>query len=226
MTMATTTTATHPAVLAYANWFTEYELDKQRQRNPERLAQLLAENPSAIDDFRNGWIETGNQLASDIVNRTEAFCKKVSYGAFHPSNKATRQLFEAITGISLSDGVETSRKQVHAYAGDVYAQWLSDRQREQDAKEEAAALAESAAKADRLIAIYAKISADTMIEGDQLVDACKALGVVLPIQTIGLIRRRVRTINSCSATISSGKSLSNSPYFAYRDCQKILAERV
>ena len=131
--MPTTTTATHPAVLAYANWFTEHEIDKQRQRNPERLAQLLAENPSAIDDFRNSWIETGNQLASDIVNRTEAFCKKVSYSAFHPSNKATRQLFEAVTGISLSDGVETSRKQGHAYAGDVYTQWLSDRQREQDA---------------------------------------------------------------------------------------------
>ena len=102
------------AVNAYAEFFVTNELKRHSQ---EKIDKLLAENPTAIDDFRAGWQQKARDLANDITAISHEFLKRFRQGLLYPSNQASRKLFTAITGLALPSTVSGTEAVVGQYCG-------------------------------------------------------------------------------------------------------------
>lgn len=218
------------AVRRYADWFVANELKRQPQ---EKLSKLLAENPGAIDSYRQGWIDTGNALVASILSKGELFIKKASYGAFHPSNPTTRRLFTDVTGIDLPSTVSGTKQVIENYCGDALRQYREARDAERDAKEAAARAKEKEAAARLLADAEARVLACSGVTGGAVVDLCRRYGIDLPPQTIGCLRRRVVSIAGdgehvsmkYQRTKSGGKSYPQGAAEAFGKLVAVLRER-
>jgi len=75
-----------------------------------------------------------------------------------------------------------------------------------------------------IVALKASVLEDKTIDAGQLIDLAKHLGIEIHSRTIGMLRKRVVSLNSSSARIR-GKGLpSNSPYSLYKQCRNLLLE--
>lgn len=86
---------------------------------------------------------------------------------------------------------------------------------EKQAADAAKAAEKERARVARVEGIIARIKNDEMVSGDELVDAARHLGIEVHIRTIGMLRERVKSINSGQAKITGERSIGNSGYELY-----------
>lgn len=201
------------AIRRYADSKYRHEIDYQKQYNPERLAAVPQ---TELDRYRSECLANAEQVAAEIDDKTKcavAFLR----GRFHPSNDWSRRLFSDLTGIALPPTVAGTDTVFQAYCGAEIDAEHERKRIEQEAKESAAREAEQRKRDERKAKLSAKVAANESIPGDDLAELCGMLGIELHPRTIGTLRKRVRSINSQSATIV-GKGLSDAAYHAYLSC--------
>ena len=195
--------------------------DTQREY-PERLAKALAANPNQMEEWLAGIHEEIRLMAAWIMDK-DACCAKHGRCAFHPSNKMTRRLFAALTGIKLPATVQMTHAVMLDYLG-------RDRVAAIDAKREAERVAEETAKRDkreadkaaRLERIKQQMVADTAIGGDELLDIARTLGIDVHPRTAGMLKRRVNSIRRGQAGIVKGGSVQ-AAFDLYKQCLVLFA---
>jgi len=193
------------AIREYAEYFVKLELERHSQ---EKINKLLLENPKAIDEYRNGWIESGRELCEQILTKHDTFLKRFRQGMLRPDNKASRRLFSAVTGVSLPSTVGGTDATVSAWLGDALTDY-DRRMAEQRAAEKAAKDAKEAekqaqakAKADEEMRQYEeKLLQGERIPGSMVEDLCRKHGIEMHLRTIGCLRSR---ITSMQMTDSNG----------------------
>jgi hypothetical protein len=133
-------------------------------------------------------------------------------GTFHPSNRYYRKLFKIVTGIELPNGSNDTREAVIKWVGQDKIDALNKAKEDEKAAERAI---EAQKEAERINNIKDKVIKDESITGDELVDLARSLNIEIHSRTVGMLRNRVRGINSSQARIS-GKSTGNSPWQLYK----------
>lgn len=214
--------AIEQAVKEYADWF----IQQERKRLAENPAEVADKNYTAEEtaQFEAGWHTAGRQLATAILEKSDYFCARVCNGMLHPDNKASRRLFEQVTGLKLPRTVKGTADVVGEYA------WvqLADYRRRRDT----AAALEAAKKQDAANAQYMeyielisdKVAAGEQIAGNELLNLATFLGVNIPPRTVGAIRKHVVTIGPTVGTFRTCKPPQNI-YEIYRRCrEKLLSE--
>lgn len=100
------------AVDEYAETLLQNQEAIEKERNPARYEKNIN------DDIREQYRVKHRKIAETIVdsiNDPEALKNSLNKGHFHPDNKTTRKLFEAVTGITLPDGAKKTEQAINAY---------------------------------------------------------------------------------------------------------------
>lgn len=202
------------AVLRFAQKMIDNELAHHQEHRPEALAALPA---TELDGYKKGERIKAYSLADEIEDKSLCFLRHQRSG-FDTHNTATRSLFFGITGIALPSTNRETDAVVRAYCGaETVARIEAQQKNERNAADTAKRL-ETQRKIDaRKATLSAKVAANESIPGDDLAELCGMLGIELHPRTVGMLRKRVRSINANSASIV-GKGLSNAAYHAYMNC--------
>lgn len=200
-------------VLRFAQKMIDNELAFHREHRPEALAALPQ---NELEAFKKGERIKAYSLADEIENKSLCFLRHQRCG-FDTHNTETRSLFFGITGIALPSTNRETDAVVRAYCGEVCARIEEQQAAEREAKEKEKALAEQKKRDARKAQLSAKVAANESIPGDDLAELCGMLGIELHPRTVGMLRKRVRSINAHSASIV-GKGLSDAAFHAYLNC--------
>jgi hypothetical protein len=201
------------AVLRYADKIIENELAFHREYRPELLAALPV---AELEAYKKGERIKAYSLADEIDDRQLCFLRHQRCG-FDTSNNWTRRLFVDLTGIPLPSTNRETDIVLRQYCGEVCVGIEAEQQREREAKEQAKQAAEQVKRDTIKAKLSARVAVNESISGEELAELCSMLGIELHPRTIGLLRKRVRAINSGSASIV-GKGLSDAAYGAYLSC--------
>lgn len=188
--------------------------------SPENMAKVT---PERVAEKRQELVAWGEQLVESFKSK-EATWEAYQRGRFSYSNKHSRALFEEATGISLGKSDASAKIALEAYVGADVIEARTQRLRsEYQARQQAAAEKEAKRRAEYIAALTTAIKADVAIEGTDLVEIARECGVEIHPRTVGTLRKRVLSINSCSARIR-GKQLPNSVYGLYRQVRDYLSK--
>lgn len=189
----------------------------------ESAETWVAENTTTIENFKARMREEWKARAEEIRTRNEEFCKGATLGRFHPSNRYSRELFTAVTGIALPPQVEATRQTIRQYARTEMEAFQKAREREATEKRAIEQKKECERQEKILQDLRDRVSADKPIDGEGLVLLAKSLGIEIPIQSIGMFRRRILEVNSFQARYTgAGKLKAMSHFRIYRRCQETL----
>jgi hypothetical protein len=199
---------------------------KRANKQPERLAKLLADNPNALEDYRRRLMADAEELVSTMKS-PEAYAFRIVQGALHPDNQATRILFQSITGITLPDSVQGSREAIaQTPYGEACNRLLANRERERREKEEAEERERIVAHNRRMDKITDCVRRGEPISADDLIDACRHYNIELHPRSVGCWRRYLVWVDKEKASLSySGKKPNvDSAFIAYRALKELLFE--
>lgn len=208
---------------AIAREVIEEEYTRRASSNPERFASVSMEDKRKYED---GIIEGWRSYARDMLAKSPELVRRVASGQLHPSNRRSRRLFTAVTGIDLPQTVAGTMKVASDYLGDLLTQFYADR----DAKIMAAKKAErtkSEAKHRALIeGLSAKCRADDCLSPDDVLKLAKHLSIEVHPRTAGAMRRHVVTMNSHQARVyKRATRCPQSIYVVYSQCRdKLLSQ--
>lgn len=209
------------AIQAYADWMIENELNHYRKYQPDRLATVTDEQMTA---FRGGWLIKAGDVAATFDDK-RAFWKSMNDGRYHPDNRASRRLFTAITGIDLPKTNAGTREVLRAFIGEESALAFEEEVRLAKEAREAEHVAKEAAKRDAYLStIKAKFLAGGGVNGDELVDLARSLGIEIHPRSVGMLRKRVVWICEDKARIYKGGPI-DSAYELYKEVKEAMAEQ-
>lgn len=193
-----------------------------KENTPERLAKLTQEDK---DVFEAKWHKDAVTLTTRILGKGKALYDDARIGRFHPSNRESRALFAALTGMTLpsraGDTMATLRFYVGEAAWDGFAAARENTRLAEQLDREAAI----AARHQNLMNdVMTRIVGNIAITGDEFADLVKHLkphvGEVHP-RTIGTIRNRVASIQEGTARVRGG-SLPAGVHQIYTKCVSYL----
>lgn len=227
MTETTTTDVTltasqNDAAYRFATAMITGAYKREKEINAERFASLTDEHKR---DFEAKWHRDAVALAMRIIRKGEALYDDARIGRFHPSNRESRALFAALTGMTLpsraGDTMATLRFYVGEAAWDGFAAARENARLAEQLDREAAI----AAKHQNLMNdVMTRIVGNIAITGDEFADLVKHLkphvGEVHP-RTIGTIRNRVASIQEGTARVRGG-SLPAGVHQIYTKCVSYL----
>jgi len=210
------------AINEYAQSLYAAEMEFNRTCNAQRLEKLLAENPQALDEFREKLQHDAEELAQMMCDPAR-YAPKLCQGALHTSNPRTRKLFSAVTGIVLPNTIKGTKEvldgtpygvamKVLQDAKDSAAEAKRQRQEEEDRQRELAVLS----------ILEDEVRKNMMIDGEELLKLCRHHGIEVHPRTAGFWRSRVVGINSDRGRVQAKKGQSSdctSAYRAYRQVQ-------
>ncbi len=187
-------------------------------RDDLKSERFLKCTPEEQERLRSVGMEKSREYVTKLLERINARDLKLYFTAwFHPTNKYNRWLFTEVTGIDLPPGATATAETVKQWVG-------VDRLAAHDAEQQAAQrlIAENAARQEkeRLDALVQKIKENCTVGGGELAEAAKHVGIVVPPQTIGMLRRRVYSLNDHSASVRGG-SCGNSPFNLYKQVREV-----
>jgi ribosomal protein L12E/L44/L45/RPP1/RPP2 len=200
------------AANAYGDSLYQHQIEHQQEYNPERLAKV----PQAdLDAYRQRMHDDGEKLALEILS-TDTLMPHVAVCRFHPSNAASRRLFTALTGVSLPATVGGTREAIAAFVGPAYDAYYADQEAERTEKETAKREQKQRKEQERIDAIIADIQSGEAIDGEELVDVAKHIGVSVHPRTIGTLRKRVYSITAQQARFRGRNRLPNTVFEVFR----------
>ncbi len=212
------------AIEDYANAMTEHELAFYREYKPERLAKLQAEQPNAVEDFREKKRHDARELATGIETRSEWFLKRVQSGLLHPDNKTSRKLFEMTTGITLPKTLAATRDVVNSYCGVALSELVNKQNAERDEADRKEREQQAIEETKRLERIAENIRTNRSVSGDEVLDIARHIGIDVHPRTAGSLRKRVVGVVGTSARISGKGTLSDGVWDVIRTVRELLAE--
>lgn len=202
----------------YAQFMIDIEYERQRKYNAERFAQATPEELAA---YEARVLAEAEKLAESIRNRDEDFIKGASYGKYHPSNSASRGLFERVTGLNLPKTVGGTKQVVEEYAGEALTEYRRRKIEAREAKEEAEKAKEEAKRREYIDELKHLVEKGDGISGDDLVELCRALNVHVAPATIGMLRKRISLVWEDRYSFH-GKRPNRPPCYLYRECKEAL----
>lgn len=230
--MSQTEQAAHPhqqAIEDYAEDLFQSEIEYQQTWNPERYARFLQDNPNGLVEYKAKLLDDAGTLA-DLMLLPAAYAHKLSQGALHPSNKRTRRMFTAITGIKLPNTVKGTEE---ALVPTLYGEELRAFREKQAAEREEESRRRDEAEALKTKEVREKLEAsvrkDEHINGEELLGLCRFHGIEVHPRTAGFWKSRIVAINSDSGKMNAKRGQSTdatSAYRAYRELRKRLTESV
>lgn len=150
--------AVHPAVEKYAQAMLQQQLDRFKDFPPEQQ-ERLRQKGALSDENLQKFLEEQRTVARERMGSfgdKEEVWKHLKRGTFHPTNKHSRAMFEAATGVKLPSTAGGTKEAVRKYLGDEFV----------NGKEEEAARAEQqAADAERQKKEAAAKTADERYNG-------------------------------------------------------------
>lgn len=220
------TDAQRSAIAEFTEYLFQNEMDYYRERaktsemDANRLAALTQEQ---LTEFRERLRERSEKDAAAFLD-TEQLLDRVRTGVLHPSNGGWRKLFTALTGCQLPSGANATRDALREYIGaerqDVY---YAARQAAADAKVQAKQEADEQRERERLAAIVGKVKADEGIDGSQLADLARSMGIDLHPRTVGTLRKRVVSITSNGGRVTGRGHLPSTVWNLYRQVRAQVA---
>lgn len=185
--------------------------ERFRKETPEKQAELVAVAKERCLRFMNETVER--------VPRKDIGLLKNS--TFHPTNKFSRELFAAITGIELPKSVNGTHEAVEAYIGEEILAAEAARIEADRLDKEGAAKREL----DKRLAGI-KLQFDFGITGDEMLLLVENYGIKLHPRTVGTIRRRLSLIGPGSVSVFGRGSLPDTVLEVWRCLnRKIKAEK-
>jgi hypothetical protein len=200
------------AAHAYGDSLYQHQIDHHREYNPERLSKVPQ---SELDTFRQRMHDDGEKVAIQFLDGA-AIMPHVAQGRFHPCNAASRRLFTAITGVTLPSTVGGTRQAIAAHLGKIYTDYFADQEAERAKKETAEREQEAEQEKQRIDAIIADIRNGQAIDGEDLTDVAKHIGVSVHPRTIGTLRKRVYSITAQQAGFRGRSRLPNTVFEVFR----------
>lgn len=180
----------------YVEFFISNELEHLNTYHAKQLAETPPEKLAAyLDSKRSKFRDRGEKLAAAIRDKSELLAEKLDAGAFQPDNKATRGLFEDITGLLLPKTQGGTYSLITQYAAEAVASY---RDKQKTLAEEAAEnhrVAEEAATKSRLADTKQKYLSGEAISADGFIELAKSNGIELHPRTVGSILRTVSTVD-------------------------------
>jgi hypothetical protein len=213
---------------AAARWAADmlsHELAFYAEHQPERLARLRQENPNVEREFIEKKTAIARETITEILNPSDVILARVCTGMFHPSNPSTRRLFEVATGISLPNTVNGTRQTVAAYFGEHLTRFIDKQNAEKRLEELARKQKEQQAEESRLAKIRDDIRNERDVDGADLVEFARSIGIEIHPRTAGTVLKRLVSFRGSSARIT-GKSLPDNVWRLIRDVQNAIAEPV
>lgn len=208
----------------YARGMLVRQLDYYAKHRPELFAKVTEE---LKENFINRTMEDARKFAEGVEQENDWFMQSLDYGVLHPDNKTSRKLFEDLTGISLPPTVTGTHKVVNEYFSESLSAYRKRKAAEAEENARLEAEAEAKEKQDYIEGVLSKIKAKELVDGRELVDAARHLGIEVPIQTAGMLIKRVRSIGMIHGQIAAridGKQLSDKGWRIYFDVAKSLEE--
>lgn len=190
----------------YAKFFYDKELERVRKHMPHRLAGLTDER---LGEFWQHLVDDGHRLAAHIVAKDEAFCSRVEQGLLHPDNKASRRLFERVTGRDLPRTVKGTAAAVAEYCGPQLERYRAARQAERDAEERAEREEREAAERAAIDDAKDRVRRGVPISGEELLTLAKDIGVKVHPRTAGTIRQRLVSVRKGAAKVRGNHAPDN-----------------
>ena len=195
------------ATQQYAERMMEHDLTLYRRRFPDDWQARLDADPERVADWRAGHITKAEAVAESITSRSREFAERITNGALYPDNKATRQLFTALTGIELPRTVGGTESAIAA--DPVWGPLVADCRRErQEAEAERVKLAEAERmerEAAELAASRQRFAAGERVTGCELLAVARSIGIDVHPRTAGTLKSRVVEIGGGSARIRGGR---------------------
>ncbi len=218
------------AAQAYAERKIESEFAYHRKSDPAKLEKHLREHPDQVERWKAGELSAARALVIELLDKLACY-KAHKRGRFHPSNPNSRRLFQDLTGLKLPPTVSGTDQAVREYVGNEAIDAEDERiaKDRRDGLERDAAIKKMACD-KRISAISAKVAGQEVhnlpagaIDGDELIDLARHLGIEMHPRTVGMIRKRLSWINSNQAGCR-GKGPIQNAFVVYRACFKILTE--
>lgn len=158
-----------------------------------------------------------------LIGRIEAKDPQLALThTFHPSNHFYRKFFKEVTGIELPNGSTATYDAVANFVGkdkiDAIFKAKADQKRAEEEKK-------AAKEAERIEKLKQLIENDKPVTGDDLVDVARSLNIEIHPRTVGMLRKRVTSINSSQGMVR-GKDTGDSPFNLYRQVRNAIQTTV
>lgn len=207
-------------ILDYTNTIYYEAVNDAKEFYPERFAKLTEED---LNLFKLSKLGEAEKLASDILDKTTLY-KQFRVGRFHTCNKASRNLFEGLTGIKLPKTNRETDIVIIDYIGKDYV----EEQRENARKESQRLLEQEKNKQEskqkeRIDGIKQRVKGNVPIGGDELADVAIDLGIYVAPATVGMLRRKISSISNGTATVNKNLAISSSQT-AHRIYKQVLSK--
>lgn len=207
-----------------AAWF-DFEMDRQKQINPERLEKTKREEPELIEQYREQCREDSAKRVADILD-PEKFAARIVSGSLHPSNKRTRRLFTELTGIELPSTVSGTKAAIDASEyGPAVAACRQARQDERDQEDHERAEKEREKQSAEIARLEDCVRQNEEIDGTELLLLCRHHGIEVNPRSAGMWKSRIVSIidDRCRMYCRKGQGRdATSAHVAYRELKSIL----
>ena len=158
-----------------------------------------------VQSCRDYWLGESEAKADKILTQAGLYACLCN-GTFHPSNKHSRRMLETLHSVTLPKTVEATREAVRDLIGRDYCEAM--RKQEEDAKEKKRIVreyAESGKRSEYINELKNRVIEGKTIDGDDLYELAKELGISVHPRTAGTLKNRLRSIANGKATATGGK---------------------
>lgn len=154
---------------------------------------------------REYWAIESEARADKILSQSGLY-ECLNVGSFHPSNKHSRAMLESLYSVSLPNTVEATREAVRGLIGRDYCERM--RKQEEDKREKERIdreYAESEKRSEYINELKSRVIEGKTIDGEDLYELAKELGISVHPRTAGTLKNRLRSIANGKATTTGGK---------------------
>ena len=169
-------------------------------------------------DYEDSVIQAAIDNTISILTIDDEFCNRVNYGWMHPSNRISRRLFTALTGVDLPKTIEGTYEAIEQYAGSKLAEYAGRVEAEKAKKKRAEEQEQKEKEAAEFTRLRKAAMQNDQLSADELVDLARLLGVEVHPRTIGMMRKRVHWVTSDQLAYTGKRMQKTSPCKIYQAC--------